>query len=64
MKKREQEPQTLTGPQVLEKLKTGREKGLTRRRYSSGRPCGAKTNWKGQERKGFCGGFFASLPIL
>ena len=29
MKKREQEPQTLTGPQVLEKLKTGREKGLT-----------------------------------
>lgn len=58
MKKREQEPQTLTGPQVLEKLKTGREKGLTPAQVQQRQAVWGKNELEGARKEGLLRRFF------
>lgn len=58
MKKREQEPQTLTGPQVLEKLKTGREKGLSPGQVQQRQAVWGKNELEGAKKEGPLRRFF------
>ena len=58
MKKREQEPQTLTGPQVLEKLKTGREKGLSPGQVQQRQAVWGKNELEGAKKEGLLRRFF------
>ena len=58
MKKREQEPQTLTGPQVLERLKTGREKGLSPGQVQQRQAVWGKNELEGAKKEGPLRRFF------
>lgn len=58
IKKREQEPQTLTGPQVLEKLKTGREKGLSPGQVQQRQAVWGKNELEGAKKEGLLRRFF------
>lgn len=58
MKKREQEPQTLTGPQVLERLKTGREKGLSPGQVQQRQAVWGKNELEGTRKEGLLRRFF------